>query len=195
MCISIWNKKIKIKKNIDKTTNAIVLDVDFTHTNRILLIVAYLCDLGECCQTGSGWDDISTLCFVSAPKLMCRGEWDELFGTTGGATILNLIASADRTTCGRRLAACCYGANNKVEEMHPSSQDCSWHNPHIHLTLEITAMFHVVDKMSQRPLIVKNEIESPLLQMRWFQIKLHIYKFVCLSVFCDCFSSKKQTHF
>lgn len=55
--------------------------------------------------------------------------------STGGTTILNLIASTDRTTCGRRLPACCYGANNKVEETHPSSQDC---NPHIRATLKIS---------------------------------------------------------
>lgn len=66
----------------------------------------------------------------------CRGEWVKVVGTTGGATILNPTASPDRTTCGRRLPACCHGANNKVEETHPSSQDC---NPHIGLTLKISA--------------------------------------------------------
>lgn len=32
-----------------------------------------------------------------------RGEWVEVCGATGGATILNIITRTDRTTCGRRL--------------------------------------------------------------------------------------------
>lgn len=65
-------------------------------------------------------------------------------------TVLDLITNNDRTTHGKRLPACCYGANNKLEALHSSSkdEDGSWQNPHAHFTLETSTDANMVDKMS-----------------------------------------------
>lgn len=55
-----------------------------------------------------------------------------------------------RPPTGEEIAACCYGANNKLEEMHSSSQDedGSWCNPHAHFTLKISTDVNMVENMS-----------------------------------------------
>lgn len=93
-------------------------------------------------------DDAFSLCSCVSSSTEQWSEWDKLFGTIGGTTILNLIASTDRTTCGRRLPACCYGANNKVEKRIQAARIVI----HTFVPLWKSAqMFVLLEKMSQRP--------------------------------------------
>lgn len=79
-----------------------------------------------------------------------RGERVELFGATGGATILNLIASADRTTCGRRLPV----AMVLITRWRKCIQAVRI-GPHvIHTFIPLwksAQMFNMLEKMSQKP--------------------------------------------
>lgn len=79
-----------------------------------------------------------------------RGTWDKISRFAGGSTVLDLIANNGKTTYGKRLPACCYGANNKVEEMHSSIQDddSSRCMPHTHFILEIRTDVNMGEYMS-----------------------------------------------
>lgn len=79
-----------------------------------------------------------------------RGAWDKISRFAGGSTVLDLTANNDKTTYGKRLPACCYGANNKVEAMHSSIQDddSSRYMPHTHFILEIRTDVNMGEYMS-----------------------------------------------
>lgn len=79
-----------------------------------------------------------------------RGERVEVFGATGGATILNIITRTDRTTCGRRLPV----AMVLITRWRSCSQAVRIAPDVIHTFIPLwksAQMFNMLEKMSQKP--------------------------------------------
>lgn len=79
-----------------------------------------------------------------------RGERVEVFGATGGATILNIITRTDRTTCGRRLPV----AMVLITRWRKCIQAVRIAPDVIHTFIphwKSAQMFNMLEKMSQKP--------------------------------------------
>lgn len=90
------------------------------------------------------------LCSCVSSSTERRGEWVEVFGATGGATILNIITRTDRTTCGRRLPV----AMVLITRWRKCIQAVRIAPDVIHTFIPLwksAQMFNMLEKMSQKP--------------------------------------------
>lgn len=118
-----------------------------------------------------------------------RGEWVEVFGATGGATILNIITRTDRTTCGRRLPV----AMVLITRWRKCIQAVRIAPDVIHRFIPLwksAQMFNMLEKMSQKPQnhYGLNRVSTSVIRTGKRSISVeskHIYLYMYL-VLCFC---------